>query len=352
MAIRDWSQTAASNTSLEGITVAEGQMAISSFNNALRAMAAAVREVQASATIASAATCNIGAANAEYLDVTGTTAITAFDNVAAGVNRQLRFAGILTLTHNATSLILPTGANITTAAGDVAEFRSLGSGNWRCVWYSRASGVALATTGGTVTSVVAGAGLSGGTITTNGTIAVDINSLTEDIAPDHAADFVMTYDASAGGLKKGRLSAVSALRQIVIAEVVGTASASTLVPNDDTIPQSGEGDQILSGSITLANAANKVRVRVCVFGSSNANRDYILACFRGGTSAIAATAQLMNGWGQINLEFTDTPGSVGPHTYTLRLGPTVGDTFTVNGTGGSRRLGGVAKSVLVLEEYV
>ena len=45
----------------------------------------------------------------------------------------MRFDGILTLTHNATSLILPGAANIVTSASDVAIFVSFGSGNWRCV---------------------------------------------------------------------------------------------------------------------------------------------------------------------------------------------------------------------------
>lgn len=85
------------------------------------------------ATIASAATTNIGAAPADYLNVTGTTTITAFDTVEAGIERTLKFEGALTLTHNATSLILPTGANITTVAGDTAVFRSEGGGNWRLV---------------------------------------------------------------------------------------------------------------------------------------------------------------------------------------------------------------------------
>src|SRR5690606_23158234 len=44
------------------------------------------------------------------------------------------------ITHNGTSLILPTGANIQAAAGDVAIFVSLGSGNWYCANYSPASG--------------------------------------------------------------------------------------------------------------------------------------------------------------------------------------------------------------------
>lgn len=105
---------------------------------------------QAQATnLASASTVNIGAANGNVINITGTTTINAFDTIAAGAERILEFQGILTLTHNATSLILPTGANITTAAGDVARFVSEGSGNWRCVGYMRANGTALAGSGST-----------------------------------------------------------------------------------------------------------------------------------------------------------------------------------------------------------
>jgi hypothetical protein len=75
-----------------------------------------------------------------YLEITGTTTINSFGTVAAGAIRQLTFTGILTLTYNATSLILPGAANIITAAGDTATFRSLGGGNWRCVDYLRANG--------------------------------------------------------------------------------------------------------------------------------------------------------------------------------------------------------------------
>jgi hypothetical protein len=94
-------------------------------------------------TIASAATVNIGAAAANTINVTGTTTITAFDTIAAGALRCVIFGGALTLTHNATSLILPGAANITTAAGDAAFFESLGSGNWRCVGYQKASGLSV-----------------------------------------------------------------------------------------------------------------------------------------------------------------------------------------------------------------
>lgn len=105
-------------------------------------LTSAINEAKGS-DIASASTTDIGAATGNFVHVTGTTTITALGTIQAGTRRIVRFAGALTLTHNATSLILPTGANITTAANDVATFVSEGSGNWCCVNYTRADGSGL-----------------------------------------------------------------------------------------------------------------------------------------------------------------------------------------------------------------
>lgn len=95
------------------------------------------------ADIASATTTDLATATGNRLKVTGTTTITAFGTVTAGTEITITFTGALTLTHNATSLILPTAANITTVAGDVAVMVSLGSGNWKCTTYQRADGTAV-----------------------------------------------------------------------------------------------------------------------------------------------------------------------------------------------------------------
>jgi len=97
----------------------------------------------AAVDVASAATCDIGAAASNVVNVTGTTGITSFGTIAAGAMRWVKFADALTITHNGTSLILPGAANITTAAGDTAVFVSEGSGNWRCIAYQKASGAAI-----------------------------------------------------------------------------------------------------------------------------------------------------------------------------------------------------------------
>ncbi|MFN7607821.1 MAG: glycosyl hydrolase family 28-related protein [Ralstonia sp.] len=106
-------------------------------------MTGAINEAP-TATLASASTIDIGAAAANTILVTGTTPITALGTIAAGAIRRLVFDNVLTLTHNAVSLILPGSASIVTAQGDAATFLSLGSGNWRCIGYQPAAGLAAA----------------------------------------------------------------------------------------------------------------------------------------------------------------------------------------------------------------
>lgn len=88
-------------------------------------------------SLASATTTDLGSVGSNLVSVTGTTTITALGSSALATNAIyfVRFTGILTLTHNGTSLILPGAASITTAAGDTAIFKYEGSGNWRCLNY-------------------------------------------------------------------------------------------------------------------------------------------------------------------------------------------------------------------------
>lgn len=96
--------------------------------------------------VASASTISLGEGG--FYHVTGTTTITDIDWATAknGRGAWVVFDGILTLTHNATTLKLPTGANITTAAGDRAYFVQDSGDNVICLLYQRADGTALSVT--------------------------------------------------------------------------------------------------------------------------------------------------------------------------------------------------------------
>jgi len=122
--------------------------------------------------VASAATLSLGEGG--YFHVTGTTTITDIDFATAKNGRKaiLVFDGSLTLTHNATTLLLPGGANITTAANDRACFVQDAGDNVYCAWYQRADGTALVASGFTAAST---------TETLTGT------STTKALTPDSAA---------------------------------------------------------------------------------------------------------------------------------------------------------------------
>ena len=93
--------------------------------------------------IASATALTLGT-DGNYFDVTGTTTITSINTTGnIGTVIKLHFDDALTLTHHATDLILPGGANITTASGDEAEFVEYASGDFRCTSYSKANGEAV-----------------------------------------------------------------------------------------------------------------------------------------------------------------------------------------------------------------
>ena len=77
-----------------------------------------------------------------YFDVTGTTNFAAM-TVAANRQFTLQFDGALTMTHHATNLDLPSEANITTAAGDVATFQATGANTVQCISYTKADGTAI-----------------------------------------------------------------------------------------------------------------------------------------------------------------------------------------------------------------
>ena len=78
----------------------------------------------------------------DYFIVTGTTNFSAL-TVAADRHFFLEFAGVLTITHGSGTIDLPGGANITTAAGDVAEFVSTAANVVTCVNYTKVNGEAV-----------------------------------------------------------------------------------------------------------------------------------------------------------------------------------------------------------------
>lgn len=135
--ITELSQTAGSNGPAGSVSPIE----LDNYDRAHASFIAQLRDGKghaATASVASATTTDIGAANSLSVEITGTTTITGFGTAYSGP-RLLRFAGALILTHSA-SLALPGAANITTAAGDTCiASPNLAASGWNVYAYQRAA---------------------------------------------------------------------------------------------------------------------------------------------------------------------------------------------------------------------
>jgi hypothetical protein len=190
--------------------------------------------------------------------------------------------------------MLPTEANITTVAGDTAEFVSLGSGNWKCLWYQRYTGASLSVPVGSVVQVV--------------------NTITGAVA-----------------------------------------TGTTTMPNDDTIPQNTEGDEYMTLAITPKATANKLKITVVWNGINSAGvANMIVALFQDSTAdAIAAIKQTAGGGNtMINATFVHymAAGTTSSTTFKVRAGCASAGTTTFNGEASARLFGGKTASSITIEE--
>lgn len=254
------------------------------------------------ADISSASTTDIGAATGNVVDVTGTTTITGLGTVQAGTTRFVRFTGILTLTHNGTSLILPTGADITTAAGDEAIFVSLGSGNWRCANYFRKDGTSL-----------------------------------------------VGYNASTA------LSG-SVIQTVKTAYGTYSSAGSTAMPIDNTTPQNTEGVALsgLDTSITPNNASNRLRITVKVNIATAGANAFGVALYQDSTaSALKGTiVGISNDSSPVQavLIHEMAAGTTISTTFKVRVGTNGGNAVHFNGNTSGSLFNSIMDSIMIIEE--
>jgi hypothetical protein len=145
------------------------------------------------------------------------------------------------------------------------------------------------------------------------------------------------------------------------ATYAANAALSTIIPLDDTIPQSNEGTEIVTASITPQATTNRIRVtftgQAHGSGTVDAQRA-IAALFQDSVAdALCATATHVNSNegssvdepAILSLTFEHSPATVSAVTYKIRVGANSG-TVRMNGTASARWFGGVSIASLVLQE--
>jgi len=143
--------------------------------------------------------------------------------------------------------------------------------------------------------------------------------------------------------------------QTVNFETGAVATGSTIIPNNDTIPQSNEGDQYMSLSITPKFANSKLKIEVSAqISGGNSLVNGVLALFKDSdTDALACSGQFENNAGVLNncqLSHYMIAGTTSTIDFKVRAGNGISGGITFNGTGGNRRYGGALSSSITITE--
>lgn len=138
---------------------------------------------------------------------------------------------------------------------------------------------------------------------------------------------------------------------------VQLVSTTTSIPHDDTKPQSSEGRKCLQLKHIPSHANNIIHIKGKVYVSTSvAGCIAVAALFvDAGADSVAGGSEdieVSAGMTVIPIDYKMKAGGTSEKTFHIRVGVTAG-TVTVDGVGGSRKLGGVIMSSLELvEEYV
>lgn len=140
---------------------------------------------------------------------------------------------------------------------------------------------------------------------------------------------------------------VTQTRYLTNGDIAGTT------PVDDTIPQIGEGTQILTLTTSApASSSSKFLVQFEGQFTAGAALEFVAAIHAGG-AAVAAKVGRIQASGEMYdmaINYIHSPGSASAQTYSVRVGNAGGTAMRLNGTTAARRLGGVSGASLTVTE--
>ena len=135
---------------------------------------------------------------------------------------------------------------------------------------------------------------------------------------------------------------------------LATASSNSF-PEDDTIFQNTEGDEVMYLAITPASASSTLYIFLNMFASHSASPRMGIGLFVDSTADALACSDSQHAWattmGSCQLNHTVASASTSARTYKVRLGGMHSSgTLSFNGQTGSRKLGGKASSSIIIME--
>lgn len=290
---------------------------------------------------------------AKIQNVSATDRILGRDTVGAGDIEELTVSGGLEFTGTGIQRSALTGDVTATAGNNATTIAN------NAVSYAKMQDISA--TARFLGRITAGAGDTEELTGTQATTLLDaFTTSLKGLAPASGGGTTNFLRADGAWAAAGGGAAAGQVIQVVATTYTAATGITTAIPNDDTVPQSTEGTQILSQSITPASSSNKILCIVDMWGYGESGSSGLTAVLLRSTTAInvargtvqesdASSSYGINS--QVGMSFLDSPATASAVTYSVRVGHhTAGNNLTINGENSARKYGGASTATLILME--
>ena len=207
------------------------------------------------------------------------------------------------------------------------------------------------------------AGNTSGAITISAPLVAGSGTLTLPVATDTLVGKATTDTLTNKSIAATQLTGTIAASVLPAGSVLqfknfqtGTlATGTTLIPNDNTIPQITEGNEYMTLAITPTSATSRLAIGVIIQTASSVANLNIAALFQDAISNALATQYLyaVQPGQNVNQSFLYTmiSGTTSSITFRVRAGCNNAGTTTFNGDNGAAKFGGTLVSSITITEY-
>lgn len=342
-----------SNSSFNGVNIAEN-CPPSGINNALRQLGSFLAQATSykSADMSASVSTNIAATGTGlYIDILGTGAINSFgtpagEQAGAAVFRILQFDSSASISHGA-NIKLVGATSRKTQPGDVSGLIHEGSGVWREWSFAPFDGRLAGTQ----------ANLAVGSLSASMGRFSRMEAQSASISDGNFVSLSGSVVNAAQIRVSGTLLSSGTVILLGRASLDAYTSSATDIPTDNSIPQSGEGDEVMSLTVTPRNSSSILRLRFEGMAGGSGAGTVCAAIFNSGSAnALGAAACRIEGAGELNtlsVEAFET-ASTSSRVYTVRFGPGTTNPATafLNGDGSAGIFGTASKATFTVEEIL